>query len=160
MIERDYHMGHYLVFNPTETYEEKWEETRCTNSECERHNSEQDGDWKFCPSCASKIDWLPVIETKLITFRNYRSIHGSEKVNGIAFEDWVWEPEYILRTKNKNANDVKIDKNTAVILPNRRELCDIEDEETFSNHPIVKFLMEHLGKDNFTVCYGVVDYEY
>lgn len=160
MIERDYHMGFYLVYNPVATYDEKWEETRCTNSECERHNSEQDGDWKFCPSCASEIDWLPVTETKLVTFRYFRNQHALIKINGSSFEDCMWSPEYILDVKNKNVDKLKIDKNTDIILPNLGSLCKIEDELEFASHPAVKYIMTHLGKDNVTVCYGVVDYEY
>ena len=160
MIDQDSHQGFYLIYRPVKTFDEQWEETRCTNSECERHNSEQDGEWNFCPTCGSKIDWLPVTVTHKLDFDKFSNKYHDVKFIDINFIDWLWNPPYITKLINKDFETFENEKGTEVILPNRHSLGEFKDENNFLKHPAVKFMLDKLGEENFTLHYGLVNYEY
>lgn len=148
--------GFFIVFSPPKI-ETSYEETRCINTACKNNKKEVKDDFKFCPICGSKIDWVDVVDVELDSFSNYSDITipiGNDEI----LCDWFYSPEYVSDIIDEHWCEYKPEKDAEIILCNRDFHSELpSDREKFMNHPATKFLLDQL-KNNYEIKYGLVSY--
>jgi hypothetical protein len=143
-------IGFYIVMHKHPTITETYEETRCTNSECENHKKELGEGVNFCPKCGSKVDWQDVVETHKYDFLD-------EKVEALNddLHDWFFTVEYIDLLLTGVYEKLELEKDQEVIICNKH--IEANDKQEFKRHPAVKALLERIGECD--IHYGLVLYQ-
>ena len=148
--------GFYIIVTPNMVNEE-YEETRCTNTNCDNSKKEMKEKFDFCPKCGSKVDWVDVLVSEQDSFHNYSELEVPAISDGILC-DWFWSPEYINNLIDENWREFDKEKDSQVIICNRDFHADFPSErDRFMKHPATKYLLDKM-KCKYEVYFGLVQY--
>lgn len=149
--------GFYILVTPNNK-DAVYQETRCTNSECENNKKEVSEKFKFCPICGSKIDWIDFTEQEPNSFND----NSDDIVSDVHLYDWFYSPHYVNEMIDEDWNEINLSKEefetSEVIICNRNFGAKLPtDRDIFTNHPATKLLLEKMNC-KYEIKYGLVAY--
>ena len=149
-----YYKGFFIVFTP-EAVDTEYQETRCTNPDCANSKKEVKEEFKFCPKCGSKIDWIDLIEKEADSYSNYDELeipNTDDELNNL-----FYVPQYITEVILEDWTELDNFEHLEILICNQNFNCPLPaDREKFTNHKATKFLLDTLK--NCKIYYGVINY--